>query len=857
MKRPIVWFAACWIAGCGAGFMMEWDRLLFMVIGLLLLIPLAARKKLLGIRLGLVCCVGFAIAAIYSGWAEARNTTELAATLEEMEAISESPVIVQGTIVTTVSVDGDRADFTLDAHMIRLADREPANISESFIVYVKLTQQSQVQEVEQWRRGDEVTLQGTLKLPNEAGNFDGFDYRKFLHTRQIHWLIDAKGTGSVEQAPTFHWSAIQLLRWTDELRASLEHTLEQLFPQGQSGYMKGLILGQQDDLDPEQFQQFSKLGLTHILAVSGLHVAVFVACVTWLLRLVGLTKETSLLVVMLLIPIYVLLTGASPSVIRAGIMAMIALYAVRRNLLKDALHLLAITAFVMLVWNPYYVFDVSFQLSFAVTAGLIWGVPLMGKLLPARPKALSGAISVTLVAQAVSFPLSIYYFNQFSLLSFVANFVFVPFISFIVLPAGTIAMLLALIHPSIAMWLAWITGKMNDVTFRIVESFNDADRFVSIWATPAPIWIAAYYAAFAALLSGWAKRREGAAGASNWTGAVTNIRPARIGFSAWKLPLIGVFMVFLLWYGYRFPSLGDDGLVQFIDVGQGDCTLIVTPGKRTILVDGGGTVSFRKADEQWRNRLDPFEVGKKVLVPLLKKRGVQQIDELIISHEDEDHIGGLQAVLEQIPVNRILFNGTLKESPNVKKLFATALRKHIPLYYAHEGLTLKPDQHTTLTFLYPKAPSNPGDSDAEVRLESDQNESSIVFLLDMYGRTFLFTGDIGKVSESDMLRNWQTNAGIFESSSASNESIDIMKVAHHGSKHSSSADWLAYWKPKVSVISVGKSNVYGHPSPDALERLKSAHSEVYRTDRQGELQVKVNDRGIEIRAKRAQNGRNR
>lgn len=849
MKRPIVWFAACWVSGCGAGFMLDWDNMLVIILGLLLFIPLAARINLLSVKLGLICCAGFAIAAIYSVWSEARNTTELAATPAEIEAISESPVIVQGTIVTTVSVDGDRADFTLDAHMIRVADSEPANISEQFIIYVKLTQQSQVKQVEQWRRGDEITLQGTLRLPNEAGNFDGFDYRKFLHTRHIHWLVNVKGTDSVEQTPAFHWSTLQLLRWTDGLRAGLERTLGLLFPTGQSGYMKGLILGQQDDLDPEQFQQFSKLGLTHILAVSGLHVAVFVACVAWLLRLFGATKETSLLIVMLLIPLYVLLTGASPSVIRAGIMAMIALYALRRNLLKDALHLLAITAFVMLVWNPYYIFDVSFQLSFAVTAGLICGVPLMGKLLPARPKALSGAVSVTLVAQAVSFPLTVYYFNQFSLLSFIANFVFVPFISFVVLPAGTIAMLLALIHPSIATWLAWITGKMNDITFWIVESFNEADGFVSIWASPGPLWIAAYYGAFAALLSGLAKRRERAAHASNWPGA-PYIRPARIDFSTRALPLIAVFMVFLLWYGYRVPSFGDDGLVQFIDVGQGDSTLIITPGKRTILVDGGGTVSFRKADEQWRNRLDPYEVGKKLLVPLLKKRGVQQIDELILSHEDEDHIGGLQAVVDQIPVKRILFNGTLKTSPNVRKLFTTALRKHIPLYYVHDGLTLQPDRYTTLTFLYPKAPSNPGVSNAEVRLESNQNESSIVFLLNMYGRTILFTGDIGKPSEADMLEQWQSDPRFNDSSSAGNESIDILKVAHHGSKHSSSAEWLAYWKPKVSVISVGATNVYGHPSPDALERLRSANSKVYRTDRQGEVQVKVNDRVIEIRTKR-------
>lgn len=180
--------------------------------------------------------------------------------------------------------------------------------------------------------------------------------------------------------------------------------MDRLFQDRHSGYMKGLVIGIQDDLDPETFRQFSQLGLTHILAISGMHVAVYVAVLLFILRHCRVTRETALTVTLLLVPVYVLLSGAGPSIVRAGLMGMIALLAARLGMLKDGLNILAAAALIMLVWNPYLLLSVSFQLSFLVTAGLMVYVPLANPLMRRLPSWLGSSISVTLIAQLVSFP---------------------------------------------------------------------------------------------------------------------------------------------------------------------------------------------------------------------------------------------------------------------------------------------------------------------------------------------------------------------------------------------------------------------------------------------------------------------
>lgn len=597
-----------------------------------------------------------------------------------------------------------------------------------------------------------------------------------------------------------------------------------------------------------------------------------------------MTRETALTVTLLLVPVYVLLSGAGPSVIRAGIMSMIALLAARLGMLKDGLNILAASALMMLIWNPYLLLSVSFQLSFLVTAGLMVYTPLAASLFRRLPGWLGSSLSVTIIAQLVSFPLTIYYFNQFSLLSVAANLLLVPFITFLVLPLGTLALLLGRVWNAGALLTAQLAEILNNITFAAVEWVNGITAGVMIWASPSILWICLYYCLLYGLLHmlkrrteamlvpqfmddetrplaeverpearGNIRARAGSNGRNNVlnSAGAANSGRAALAFQGYPQPgsarwsnsaaiLCAVGLTILLYKGYNAEVIRDgSGSISYLDIGQGDSSLITTPGGAHILVDGGGTVSFGNREE-WRIRRSPFEVGAKTLLPLLKQRGIHRLDAVILTHGDQDHAGGLQAVLEGMPVSAMLFNGTLAATEPYTKLMATALDAGVRMYPVQQGMTLVPDEATRLNFLWPEPRADRQTMPEEVE---DQNHESVVFRLEMNGRSFLFTGDMDQAAEEAILHS-ASQSGIRQG-----RSIDVLKVAHHGSKTATSADWLAFWTPGAAVISAGVNNLYGHPNGGVLERLADANTGIYRTDQQGEIQLRVGKEGITVRHK--------
>ncbi len=186
---------------------------------------------------------------------------------------------------------------------------------------MRLLIQDEVSLAAQWGRGDQAVVGGTLKLPSEARNFGGFDYRGYLRLKGIHWTLSVNGAQEVKASQSSDsFSSNRLLRWNDDFRTLLAAKTEQVFPKEQGGFMKSMLLGMQDEVEPALFDRFSRLGLTHILAVSGLNVAVFVGSLMWVARRLGATKETNMMIAICSIPFYIALTGGSPSIVRAGIM---------------------------------------------------------------------------------------------------------------------------------------------------------------------------------------------------------------------------------------------------------------------------------------------------------------------------------------------------------------------------------------------------------------------------------------------------------------------------------------------------------------------------------------------------------
>ncbi|ASA23655.1 ComEC/Rec2 family competence protein [Paenibacillus donghaensis] len=891
-ERLLLSFTVCWVCGSTAACLYSGGRLALAAAGVLLLLAAAAAWAGLGWRYTAVLGMAVIAACLYWEWSEGRNISSLPEALGRSSALlNEMPVRAEGSIVSTVERDGDRVDFIVKLSGIALlgnsgnaADIHPTASSqqeeageggnmtsldgEKLTVQLKLQAESEIDIAGQWQRGDRVALSGAVELPGEARNFGGFDYRAYLATQHMHWLLKLDGTASAEVTPPEGWSPAMLLRWTDQARSAMGAKLGQLFQPRHSGYMKGLIIGFQDDLDPDIFQQFSQLGLTHILAISGMHVAVYVGALLFIWKRCRLTRETALTLTLLLVPVYVLLSGAGPSVVRAGLMSMIALYAARVQVLGDGRNILSAAALAMLLWNPYLLLSVSFQLSFLVTAGLMVYVPMVNLLLRKLPLMLRSAVSVTVVAQLVSFPLTIYYFNQFSLLSFAANLLLVPFITFVVLPLGTLTLLLSACWEGAAGKVADAAELLNNWTFVLVEWMNGFPGAVLIWRSPSLLWICGYYLLLYGLLavarlriearnvpqymedetrpldgSQWAENGQMRAGinghgelrkaATGWRGKVLQLAPAAA-------------LAVLLCQGYRSEELNGAGHISYLDVGQGDSILITTPDGANILVDGGGTVSFG-AKEPWRIRRSPFEVGAKTLVPLLKKRGIHRLDAVVLTHADQDHAGGLQAVLESIPVSALLFNGTLTDREPYRKLMRTALAANIKLYSVHQGMTLRPDSATELAVLWPPPPlQNQPQADYDVEkipVLEEQNHGSVVFRLELNGRNFLFTGDMDEEAEEEIIQS-AALSGISQAPRA-----DVLKVAHHGSKTSTGEAWLEFWRPAAAVISAGVNNSYGHPNGGVLDRLAAGHTAVFRTDLQGEIQLNISKGELTVRSK--------
>lgn len=825
-RRPLLWIAGAWICGmivadaCSA----EWIAAgAAIALGVGWAAGGGGRGTAAWAALLAIC---FAAGGARFEWAQAQNVSAL-----PLSGLAASEGIVNGTISSPPTLDGDRVVFDVAIRQIEFPEEGTSGVPlaavdmrrERMKVYVRLASQAEVKPALAWKRGDRVKIAGSVERPSAATNFGGFDYRSYLERRGIFWILRASSAGSVEIAPDRpEWSLQRVMGVVDAVRKTLGERLDELFDEPTAGFMKGLLLGVLDDLDPELYRDFSQIGLTHILAISGLHVGIYVGALLWLLSRFPIARETRLLAAMLAIPAYVVLTGASPSVMRAGLMAIIALYAARRRILKDGLHILAAAAMLMLAVRPAYLFDVSFQLSFAVTAGLIALVPISNEQLGfVRSAALRSALSVTLVAQAVSFPLTVYYFNGFNLLSFPANFIFVPVYSIGVLPLGSISLVVSFLSPTAAGFVAFAADWLTRACNAAVEILSGIDFAATIWAAPAAWWICVYYGFLTA----------GAAIGSGRMPAFGSALRRRIAAAACAVGLAAA-----CGYAYAPDALSRDAVVSFIDVGQGDAILIRTPSGKHLLIDGGGTIRFGKAEDEWRSRRDPFEVGEDVVVPLLKRRGVQAIDALFVSHGDADHIGGLRSVVEHIPVRRVFFNGTVKEGDANEDFYRAAARRGIPLIPVHKGMSIRVDEHASVEVLFP------GSAD-DLRVVKEQNGSSVVLYMTLYEKSFLFTGDIAAAQERAILAALREGGDGEELLSG----VDVIKIAHHGSKTSTTGEWLAHWQPSTAVIPVGRTNVYGHPHPTVVERLHRSTIRTFRTDLDGEIQFRIAPGSFRVR----------
>lgn len=739
---------------------------------------------------------------------------------------NELSVQATGVIYNKPERDGDRVQFKLKLKNINYGQGN-VDITEIVLVNVYLSEEQQIYQAEQWSRGQTVYIEATVKQPQVAQNYEQFNYRKYLQKNKIHWIFQVSTISQIQVLSEERSLALKLLYFFDVLKAKLYQPFHILFDEKEAGYLGGLVFGMKTDLDEELFASFSRLGLTHILAVSGTHVAVVVACLIYVLKLCRVPQDKAYTFTISFLPIYILLTGAEPSIIRAGIMGMIGLWLLKSQKLKNTTTILAITALFMLAVNPLIVYNIGFQLSFIVTFGLIVYTPIMRRAISKKKSKVYDLLSVTLSAQLTSFPLTIYYFNTFNPLSIIANLILVPYISFIILPLATVTNLISHLSLTVAKPFALLTSFGNHISFFVIDKLSLFFHLNLIWQSPSLVWTMLWYGISFSLLSLIAQMNKIKLSIVEIENHLFSVKLYRK-----SIIMLSIALLLLIVFAYE-PDLlmkNREGKISFISVGQGDSILIETPTGKHILVDSGGQVPFQKKAE-WAIRDRPFDVGTSILLPILKKRGVHKLDVVVITHFDVDHFQGLIALMDEIKISEIWLNGSFTTNEETAKLFSKIEKYRIPIKSVMQGDVIHIDKFTHIDVLWPNK--------EKIDYAEKQNEHSIVLLLRIHQAKFLLTGDIGEQTEREIVYWMNEQYGQFEQ-------LDVLKLAHHGSKYSTSMNVLSYFNPKVAVVSVGKDNRYGHPHKDVIKRLEQYNIPLIRTDEAGEIIFIINKHKIKM-----------
>jgi competence protein ComEC len=705
-------------------------------------------------------------------------------------------VALQGTVAGEPDVRGTYTNLRLRAEHLTL---ENASHTVEGLALVR------VPRYPEYGYGDRLEVAGMLVTPPE---FEDFSYKDYLARQGVHSMVRRAQVTLLERG-----GGSPFWRTLYGFKARAQRTVAAILHEPQASLLTGILLGVETGIPPELLADFSATGTTHIIAISGFNFAIIAGMLSALgTRLFG--RARSFYFALAGIVLYTLLIGASGAVVRAAVMGALYAWGVHLGRQTHALNSTLAAALLMTAWNPHWLWDLGFQLSFAATLGLVLFTDplqrrfrsLLARLLPSdwvEPVSafLDEALVVTTAAQITTLPIILYHFRQLSLVTLLTNLLVLPVQPAVMLWGGlaTVAGLIWLPLGRVLGWVAWIflayTIEAVELTATLSHASVNLGR-VSVGA------VGVYYGL---LLAGVWIMNQDREKRKRWLNKLTHRLPAKA--------LIGALVVVAILVWIAAAGLPDGRLhLVFLDVGQGDAIFIQSPKGQQVLIDGGPdpAVLLARLGEQM-----PF--------------WDRTLDLVILTHPDADHLTGLVSVLERYRVGEVIESGYGTDSPTYLRWRELLDEGAIPALEGRAGTQIALDGGAHLTLLHP-GPEPVSGTDA------DANNNSIVARLTMGQFSALLPGDIEAEVEGRLVHSGAELTSV------------VLKAPHHGSDTSSSAAFLDAVRPQIVVISVGRDNRFGHPSPQVLDRL--AGFTTLRTDERGTVELLTDGRTFQIETRR-------
>lgn len=640
--------------------------------------------------------------------------------------------------------------------------------------------------------GDVLKIKGKLEKPIGQKNFGEFDYELYLAREKIFTYINIWQEKDIQKIGENDSNF--LVSFSLSARDKIKEITKQTLPPPYNYLLVGMLLGEKSFIPSHLKEIFAEAGIMHILAVSGLHVGIIAMALLALLSMLKLPKKFKLFILILILITYASITGFRPSVLRATIMFILLIGGKLINRSRNLNISLFFAAFLILLLNPLILYDAGFLLSFIVTFFIINLSPILQGLLSKIVVWIKNPLAVSTAAWVGIFPLSAYFFSKVSIISIISNIFIIPLTGIAVI-LGFITFFIGLMSISLAGLFANLNYLILNLITLIAKSFSSLPFAFIYVAQPSVTVIILYYLTVFFIIEIFYKK---------------TLSP-KIKKKAILIVLSVTLLIIIVQVFYPADNLK----VNFINVGEGDCILIEAPNKINILIDGGGTPQ------------SDFDVGNKIVIPYLRRKGINEIDLLILTHPHLDHLEGLLPILKEFKVDMVLDSGLFCDSSEYKEFISLILEKGISYHKAKAGDNFIFSNNLEIFLLNPFY-------DSDFYEESDFNNASIVVKLFYKNANFLFTGDIEEAAEKKLLV-WQN---ILQS--------DILKVAHHGSSTSTNLEFFDKVNPNIAVITVGK-NHFGHPSQKIIERLEDKNIQIYQTDEDGTVIIRTNGQEYWIR----------